>query len=188
MSHLHLDSLQPERCCLMVIDPQERLMKAIHKAKRVEKNISLLINCSQILNLPVIATTQYVKGLGGYVEGIERLLGDLKKIDKMEFNALDNPKVQVTLNDLSKAVDTLLITGVEAHICIYQTALGAIRAGYRPWIMEDAVSSREKQNSRAAIRRMTQLGIPVITTEMAIYDLLKRAGTPQFKQMLTFLK
>ncbi len=188
MSCLYPDGLHPGRCCLMIIDPQERLMKAVHKAKRVEKNISLLINCSQILDLSVIATTQYVKGLGRYVEAIEGLLGDLRKIDKMEFNALDNPEVRKGLDNLPSSVDTLLITGVETHICVYQTAIGAVQVGYRAWIIEDAVSSRGKRDARAAIRRMTQLGIAVVTTEMVIYDLLKRADTPQFKQMLPYLK
>ncbi len=184
----HLDPLLAERCCLMVIDPQERLMQAIHKADRVTRNTALLVRCFQTMKLPVIATTQYKKGLGPFVPELAELLAATPCPDKLEFNALANPAVRAELDRLPKKVDTLILTGAEAHICVYQTACGALRAGYRTWVTSDAVSSRDKKNAKAALQRLALLGAEVGPSEMVIYELLQRAGSPAFKAMLPHLK
>ncbi len=180
--------LNPRRCCLMIIDPQEKLMKAIHKAEKVVKNTSLMIHCARAFDIPILATTQYAKGLGPFVPEIAQLLDDLPSIDKMEFNAFRSADVRSYLRDLSSSIDTLLITGVEAHICVYQTAVGALNHRYRPWIIADAVSSRDKKNKKLALSRLRSMGIPVGPAEMAVYELLERAGTPEFKSLLPYLK
>jgi hypothetical protein len=97
-------------------------------------------------------------------------------------------EIRELLAALPATVDTLLLVGAEAHICIYQTAVGALQAGYRPWIVADAVSSRKKRNLRLALARMQTLGMAVGPAEMAIYELLHKAGTEPFKAMLTHLK
>ncbi len=180
--------LNPRRCCLMVIDPQERLMKAIHKADKVVKNTTLMIHCCRTFGIPILATTQYLKGLGPFVPEIADLLSDVPAIDKVEFNAFANPKIRGFLKGLSPCIDTLLITGVETHICIYQTAAGALNNGYRPWVVADAVSSRDKRNKKYGLSRLTTMGITVGPAEMAIYELLGKAGTAEFKTMLPHFK
>jgi len=182
------DLLTPQRCCLMIVDPQERLMAAIYKAERVVRNTSLLIHCAKTLGIPVMATTQYKKGLGPFVPELEQLLSDVPCIDKIEFNAFANPAVSKMVNSLPKTVDTILLAGAEAHICIFQTAMGALRAGYQPWIPADAISSRKKRNAKLAMNRMQALGMTVGSTEMAVYELLHKAGSPAFKAMLPHLK
>jgi nicotinamidase-related amidase len=184
----NFDMLTPERCCLMIVDPQERLMAAIYKAERVVSNIILLIHCAKTLEIPILATTQYKKGLGPYVPELEELMDDVPCIDKIEFNAFANPAVNKQTNSLPKSVDTLLLAGAEAHICIFQTAMGALKAGYHPWVVADAVSSREKRNAKLALSRMQALGMTVGPAEMAIYELLYKAGSPAFKAMLPHLK
>jgi nicotinamidase-related amidase len=186
--HENYDLLTPQRCCLMIVDPQERLMAAIYKAARVVLNTSLLIHCAKILEIPILATTQYKKGLGPFVPELEELLSDVPCIDKIEFNGFANPGVREMVGSLPATVDTILLAGAEAHICIFQTAMGALRAGYRPWIPADAISSREKRNARLAVNRMQGLGMSVGSTEMAVYELLQQAGSPAFKTMLPHLK
>jgi nicotinamidase-related amidase len=184
----NFDLLTPQRCCLMIVDPQERLMTAIYKAERVVRNTSLLIHCAKTLDIPILATTQYKKGLGPYVPELEELVADVPCIDKIEFNAFASPAVNKAINSLPKSVDTILLAGAEAHICIFQTAMGGLKAGYHPWVVADAVSSREKRNARLALSRMQALGMTVGPTEMAIYELLHKAGSPSFKAMLPHLK
>ena len=183
-----VDFLTPDRCCLFVVDPQVKLMAAIHKAERVVKNGALMIHCAKALSMPIIASTQYKKGLGPLVPELAELLAGVPTGDKTEFNALANPEIRKLLAALPDTVDTMLLVGAEAHICIYQTAVGALQAGYRPWIVADAVSSREKRNLRLALARMQTLGMAVGPAEMAIYELLHKAGTEPFKAMLPHLK
>ena len=184
----NFDMLTPQRCCLMIVDPQERLMAAIYKAARVVHNAGLLIHCAKTLDIPILATTQYIKGLGPYVPELQELLADIPAIDKIAFNAFASPAVNKAVNALPKSVDTIILAGAEAHICIFQTAMGALKAGYQTWIAADAVSSREKRNTKLAINRMQSIGMTVGPTEMAIYELLQKAGSPAFKAMLPHLK
>ena len=183
-----MDLLSPKQCCLFVVDPQEKLMAAIHKADRVVRNASLVIRCAQALDIPILCSTQYKKGLGSFVPELAELLVDAPTADKVEFNAMANPGIQKLVAALPSSVDTFILVGAETHICIYQTALGILQAGYHPWIVADAVSSREKKNAKLALARMQALGISVGPAEMIIYELLYKAGTPAFKAMLPYLK
>lgn len=187
MQHTVTQLLRAGRCCLVVIDPQEKLMKVIQGAENITNRMVMLINCFQALNMPVIATTQYVKGLGPFVPEIAGLIHDGSIIDKMEFNAFSNQNFISSLKSLSREIDSLVICGVEAHICIYQTAAGAVNAGYRTWVVSDAVSSRHKKNKRDAVRVISSFA-PVGPAEMVIYQLLEKAGTEHFKTILPYVK
>ncbi len=180
--------LSPRRCALLVIDLQERLMKAIHKADRVSSRAVLMIRAAQVFGLPVIATTQYVKGLGGFVQEVSEVLEGVEPLDKVEFDCFANSGVRSVFQELPASVDTVLLVGVESHICVYQSALGARKMGLEPWIVSDAVSSRDKANHKAALRRFMQLGISFGPAEMAIYQLMRMAGTEEFKAMLPHVK
>jgi len=185
---LHNTLLSADRSALFVVDPQERLMAAIYEADRVVRNTSLLVHCAKALGMPVMASTQYKKGLGPLVPELAGLLADDPSIDKVEFNAFACSGTARILERFPSRVDTLILAGAEAHICIYQTAVGAVAAGYRVWVAADAVSSRKKENAELALARMQALGIDVGPTEMAVYELLQRAGTGAFKAMLPHLK
>lgn len=180
--------LDPHRCCLFVVDPQERLMAAIHRADRVVRNAVLMVRCARTLGIPILASTQYRKGLGPFVPELAKLLIDVPCADKTEFNALANQGVQQLVAQLPTNIDTFLLVGVEAHICVYQTAIGALRAGYKPWLIADAVSSREKRHTGLALSRMQAMGMAVGPAEMVVYELLGKAGTPEFKAVLPYLK
>jgi len=176
--------LRPENCCFHIIDPQQSLMAHIHEAERVTANIVRLLECAQILKLPVLANTQYKKGLGPYVPELEARMEGVPRPDKTEFNALANAETRSLVEHLPEGVDTLILVGVETHICVYQTALGAMEMGLKPWIVADAVSSRTRANHELGLARLRDAGAIVGPAEMIIYELLGRAGTPEFKAML----
>ncbi|MCP4218171.1 MAG: isochorismatase family protein, partial [bacterium] len=152
------------------------------------KNIDLLIRLADTLDFPVIANTQYKKGVGPLVEELVPLLEDRPCIDKTEFNGLDNAGVRSMLGKLPTTVDTLLLCGVESHICVYQTAMGALRAGYEVRVVADAISSRTPENDAYGKEGLRKIGASVAPAEMIIYELLQKAGTPAFKAMLPYLK
>lgn len=180
--------LVPERTCLMVIDPQKRLMAAIHQADRMVKNTALMIHCAQVMEIPVIGTTQYVQGLGPWVDELARLVPERQLTDKTEFNALANETVNGRLWELPAHIDTFLVTGAESHICVMQTVMGLIEHGKRPWVVADAVSSRNPEHVQLALQRMRHMGVTVGPAESAVYELLHRAGTERFKALLPYLK
>ncbi len=176
--------LKSENCYLHIIDPQERLMGHIYEADRVVETIIKLVNCARIIGIPVIANTQYKKGLGPYVEQLEVLMDGVARPDKTEFNALANKETSGLLNALPSTVDTAILAGVETHICIYQTALGLQEKGMKPWIVTDGVSSRSENNHKQGLTRLLALGAATGPAEMIIYELLGKAGTAEFKAVL----
>jgi len=180
--------LHSEQCCLYIVDPQERLMAHIHEADQVIRNIGLMIQLAGVLHIPVLANTQYKKGIGPLVPELAGLLDGVPCPDKTEFNGLANSEVRSMLNELPSSVDTLLLCGVESHICIYQTTMGALQAGYRVRVVADAVSSRTPENDHYGKQRIRDLGAVLAPAEMIIYELLQKAGTEQFKAMLPYLK
>lgn len=182
------DFLRPEQCCLYVVDPQEKLMAHIHEADRVVRNTALMIRLAQTLQFPIVANTQYKKGIGPIVPELAPLLEHIPCPDKVCFNGLADPSVQRVINGLPGSVDTLLLCGVETHICVYQTALGAMQRGYGVWVVADAVSSRSPLNDALGQQRLRDLGAVPAPAEMIIYELLRRAGTDAFKAMLPHLK
>ena len=179
--------VRPEHCCLHIIDPQQALMAHIHEADRVTANIVRLIECARILKMPILANTQYKKGLGSYVPALEEMMADTPRPDKTEFNALANMDTRTLVDKLPESVTTLILAGVETHICIYQTAMGALERGLTPWVVADAVSSRTRNNHELGLARLSAAGAIVGPAEMIIYELLGRAGTPEFKAMLPYV-
>ena len=179
--------LEPGNVCLQIVDVQESLMAKIHQADRVAATVELLIRCGRMLGIPMVANTQYQKGLGPYVPALEALVGDLPRFDKVEFNAVQNSGTEAFLNALPMEVTTVALVGVETHICIYQTALGLLDKGFAVWVVADGVSSRKPADHEYALARLRSMGVAVGPTEMLIYELLGKAGTPTFKEVLPYI-
>jgi nicotinamidase-related amidase len=181
--------LEKEHCALVVVDLQEKLLPAIFEKERVIKNAKLLIECAKILQLPIILTQQYPRGLGETERGIrEALPAGLQPIDKLEFGCFGNPGFREAVQQLKPRRNTLLLAGIESHVCVTQTALGAVQDGFRVHVAADATSSRSEFNWKIGLDRMKDAGAQLSSTEMMIYELLARSGTPEFKAMLSFLK
>jgi nicotinamidase-related amidase len=180
--------LQPEQCAVLVVDIQERMMGVIAERDRVAKNAVLLLKAAQVLKLPVVATTQYAARIGPLLPEVAAELNGAAPLDKLEFGCFGNNAAAAAVRALPREVNTLLVCGVETHICIYQTILGGLLAGYRMWVPADAVSSRSLFNHETGLARIRQIGGVVANTEMIVYELLQKAGTDAFKAMLPYIK
>jgi nicotinamidase-related amidase len=180
--------LQADQCALLVVDIQEKLLPPIFNKEELVKNAQLLVRLANILEMPAIVTTQYVKGLGPTVPEIASLLAETQPIDKLQFGCFGCNEFRSALKSLPGNRNTVLLCGMEAHICVMQTALGALNDGYLVHVASDAVGSRVRWNWEIGIDRMRAAGAVISTTEMMIYELLRSSGTPQFKQMLPYLK
>lgn len=185
---MKLDYLSPKQCALLVVDIQERLMPVIDNKDEVVKKSVLLIKMARTLQIPIIATTQYGARIGALLPEITTELGDVSPVDKMEFSCFANENFRQVIKKLPYEVDTLLVCGVETHICIYQTVLGGLKDGYKMWIPADAVSSRSPHNYSSGLERISEIGGTIANTELIIYELLGKAGTQEFKELLPFLK
>lgn len=179
--------LKPKHCGLLIVDIQERMMRVIAAKDEVVKNSVLMLKCANVLNMPIVATTQYVARIGELLPEITAEFNNVTPLDKLEFGCFENERVLAELTSHAE-VNTWIACGVETHICMYQTVLGGLREGYEMWIPADAVSSRTEKNYLTGLERIRQIGGVVGNTEMIIYELLHRAGTSEFKNLLPFLK
>jgi nicotinamidase-related amidase len=180
--------LAPEECALLVIDIQEKLLPPIFNKEELVRNSQLLIRAAAILNIPAIVSTQYAKGLGGTVPEIASLLPGTQTIDKNLFSCFSSDVFCTLLKRLPGNRNTLLLCGMESHICVMQTALAALREGYLVHVASDAVSSRTEWNWKIGLHRMRAAGAVISSTEMMIYELMRSSATPAFKELLPYLK
>jgi nicotinamidase-related amidase len=180
--------LQAEHCALLVIDIQEKLLPPIFRKEQLLRNSELLIRLAGIFNMPVLLTTQYAKGLGPTVPAIASLLPEVATHDKVQFSCFGSDAFCSTLKRLPGNRTTLLLCGMETHICVMQTALAALREGYLVHVASDAISSRTEWNWQIGLDRMRAAGAVISSTEMMIYELLRSSGSEKFKQLLPYLK
>ena len=180
--------LLPEECALLVIDIQEKLLPPIFNKDALVRNAQLLIRLANILELPTLVSTQYTRGLGPTVPEIASLLSLPHPIDKLEFSCFSNDQFCGSMKSLPGNRNTLLLCGMETHICVMQTALGALNRGFLVHVASDAVGSRTESNWSVGLKRMEAAGALISSTETIIYELLRASGTPAFKAMLPHLK
>ncbi|HSZ63878.1 MAG TPA: hydrolase [Terriglobales bacterium] len=181
-------ALEPEQCALIVVDIQEKLLPPIWEKERLVRNVQLLIRLAGILKIPALVTTQYAKGLGSTVPDIASLLPDAPSVDKLMFSCFGSDVFCSLLKRLPGQRTTVLLCGMETHICVMQTALGALRDGYLVHVASDAVSSRTELNWRIGLDRMRAAGAILSSAEMMIYELLRSSGAPAFRELLPYLK
>jgi len=180
--------LAADQCALIVIDIQEKLLPPIFQKEQLVRNAQLLIRAAGILKIPALVTTQYSKGLGGTVPEIASLLPESQPIDKQLFSCFGSDVFCTLLKRLPGNRNTVLLCGMESHICVAQTALAALRDGYVVHVASDAVSSRTQWNWKIGLERMRAAGAVISSTEMMIYELMRSSGSPAFKELLPYLK
>ena len=181
MSQLRLTR---DNALLFICDAQTRLLPAIFEAQRVETNIARLATLARRLDLPVVVSEQNSAKIGGTADAIKRALGEFEPIEKMRFSAW--PDAQTALENCERR--TVLLCGLESHICVSQTALDLLDNGYAVFAAYDAISSRREDNRRVGWERMMGAGVAATSSEAAIYELLERAGTDDFRAMLDLVK
>ena len=178
-----LSLLRRDDTVLVVIDVQDRLLPVMDGKEKLVENLVRLVRFARIIGLPVVVTEQ--QNLGSTVPEVRDELEDLQPVGKIEFDCFKRAEFVAKLRDLGRR--SLVLTGIEAHICVCQTALHAL-PDFNVHVIADAVSSRTADNRRIALDRMRQQGATVSSTEMVIYELLERAGTEEFRQTLKLVK
>jgi len=181
-------TLEASQCALIVIDIQEKLLPPIFEKERLVKNSKLLIRLAGILKIPTLMTTQYSRGLGNTVPEVSSLLPGAEPIDKTMFSCFGSDVFCSLLKRLPGNRTTVLLCGMESHICVTQTALGALREGYLVHVASDAVSSRTEWNWKIGLERMKSAGAVISSTEMMMYELLRASNAAGFKELLPYLK
>jgi len=172
-------------CVLVVIDPQEKLIPFVQNREQIVMNIQLLVEAAKIFSIPVVVTRQYSKGLGNIVSPLKESMTEYAHFipDKLSFDCFQSD----TFTDALTGA-TMIICGVETHICVAQTVLSALGADYIVHVAADAVSSRSKIDWEIGLNRMERTGAIISSTEMIVYELLREAGSPEFKALLPFLR
>jgi len=180
-------SLQRERTALVVVDLQAKLLPAIAENDRVLRNTLLLLRLARVLELPVVLTTQYRRGLGPTVDAVTAEAGGVEPLDKLSFGCFGDEGFLARLASLPGR-DQLLVSGIETHICVMQTVLGALGRGYTVHVASDAVGSRTEANRQVGLSRMEREGAVLSSAETAAYELLARSDGDAFKRMLPHFK
>ncbi len=178
--------LEIEECSLVVVDIQGKLAQIMYEKELLFKNIQILIKASTILNIPVLLCQQVPESLGPTVPEIAELLKNVEPVNKSSFSCCDDESFNNKLNKLE--VKQVILCGIETHVCIYQTAVDLVRKGFYVNVISDAVSSRTFDNKKIALERIAAEGAKISSTEMALFELLKTAKHPHFKEIARLIK
>lgn len=171
---------------LIVIDMQERLVSAMQAPARTIRNARRLIAAAREMDVPVLLTEQYPKGLGHIVREISEVADGAPVHEKLHFSCMEDTGFADAFRALGRR--QAIIAGMEAHICVMQTAASLMEENYQVFVVSDATASRTMESERACIERLGSLGAGIVATEMAVYEWLGRAGTPAFKRILQLVK
>lgn len=178
-------TLTSKESVLMVIDIQERLVPAMPNGQKVIQNTNTLITVSSKLDIPVMVTEQYPKGLKKTVPEICNNIEGTPFYEKITFSGCTN-EVDNTLKQLGKK--KIIITGMESHVCVFQTVRDLLSQGYQVFVVGDAVCSRTQENYLNGLSLMKEMGAVITNTETVFFDLMKQAGTPLFKELSKLIK
>jgi nicotinamidase-related amidase len=170
---------------LVVIDVQDKLMPVIARREEVVKNIVKLIKFCKVCGIPIVLTEQYPKGLGRTIKEIKDELQGIKPIEKTSFSCFGSKEFKDALK--RSRAKTLLLVGIEAHVCVAQTAIEALER-FKVCVVADAVSSRTSENAQVGLQRMRDSGAIISSTEMLMYELLRDSRAREFKEVKQLLK
>ncbi|HLL22037.1 MAG TPA: isochorismatase family protein [Kofleriaceae bacterium] len=184
-----IERLAPERAALLVVDIQERLVPAMPSevVPQLVRNVKILVEAATRLGLPIVVSQQYPKGLGVTIPELSDVLPETThRFDKVEFSAA-SARGFTDLDDVLADRDQWIVTGMETHVCVYQSVRDLVERR-TVHVVRDAVASRTKANWRAGLDLMDRLGAVTTTTEVCVFDLLERAGTDNFKALSKTIK
>lgn len=178
--------INAEKSCLMIVDVQQRLLGAMDAPRQVMSGCKLMMNAAGVLDIPMVVTEQYPDGLGPTVEPLAELAPEGSFFSKVHFSSAKNPAIRGQIEAL--APESIVIGGIEAHVCVLQTAVDLTEAGYKCYVAADATSSRTSANHAVAMQRLRDSGVEIVTSEMVVFEWLGKAGTPEFKELSRLLK
>ena len=178
--------LDIQQCCLAVVDVQGKLAQLMHGREALFKNVGILVQAAKILDIPILWCQQCPDALGPTIPAIAQLLADIKPINKSAFSCCGEERFNTRLKDLER--NQVILCGIETHVCIYQTAVDLLGQGFKVNVIADAVSSRALENKQIALNRMAVEGAKISCTEMILFELLKTAEHPKFRQIAKLIK
>ena len=178
-----LDKAQSQ---LLIIDMQERLLPAMATPRAAEDHCRILMQAALTLDIPVTLSEQYPKGLGPTSANLLSWPGLTPPLEKLAFSCWRDTALNTRLAGFDRR--QILLAGIETHVCVLQSALDLAKSGFNVFVAADATSSRRDTNRVVALERMRQNGVTVITTEMAVFEWLERAGTTEFKSLSKLIK
>jgi nicotinamidase-related amidase len=181
--------IERSNALLVVIDVQERIARVIDGIDEVEKNVARLIRGTAALDVPAIVTEQYPEGIGATTAGVRAAFeetGGFEPIQKMCFSCWGSGEFAERLRATGRS--QILVVGIETHVCVYQTCLDLLDAGYDVWVIADAVSSRTPRNRQIALDRLDAEGARLSSTEMALFEMTVESGTDTFKAISNLVK
>lgn len=180
------NDLSRDNTGLIVVDVQGKLARLVHDSETLVSNCANLIAGANALGLPIVLLEQNPEKLGATVEELQVHLAGVSPISKFTFSACESAEFIETIKNYN--VDTWLVCGIEAHICVYQTAKGLAELGFNVELVSDCVSSRMLSNIHLAIRRLEASGVGISGLEMCLYELVKDCRSPAFKQILNLVR
>lgn len=178
--------LTQENTGLIIVDVQGKLARIVHESEKLISNLEKLIRGCQLLSLPIICLEQNPNGLGNTVPELANLLASQKVIEKYSFNAFENQEFKEEVLKTNRK--QWLICGIEAHICVYQTAIGLFLDNFEVEVVTDCISSRSKNSIDLALQKLQQKGIALTNIEMCFYELVKDSRNENFKEILKLIK
>jgi nicotinamidase-related amidase len=178
--------LDQQSAALVIIDIQEKLAAVMEHKEQVVENCLHLVELAKLLKIPILLTEQYPKGLGKTLPEIQEVLPAYAPVEKTDFDCCREEGFPEKVASLGRK--KLILTGMEAHVCVLQTALGLIKKGYAVHVVQDAIASRYKSNFKVGIEFMRSAGIVITSTEMVLFQLLERSGTEAFKLITKRIK
>lgn len=182
--------LSRDRSQLLIIDVQDKLLSAISGKDRVVDRCVILVRAARTLGIPITLSEQYPQGLGPTHGSIrDAFANDGFIVDKTEFSCVRNVHLRDHLHDLRReGRSQVVIGGIEAHVCVNQTAMDLEAQGFEAFVVADAVGSRSKVSRKLALARMQKSGVDIVDLEMVLFEWMERAGTPEFKQLQALIK
>lgn len=178
--------LKIEETALVVVDVQGKLAKIMHQSKELLANMERIIQGAHVLDIPILWLEQYPKGLGPTDDQVKQHLTDLSPVSKMTFSACKNDNFIHELEQLNRK--SILLTGIESHICVYQTARDLLKTDHHVELVVDCISSRTLANKEIGIEKMKSYGALVTSVEMALFELMVTAEHPKFREVSQLIK
>jgi len=180
------DLLKREECLLLVVDVQRTMLDPCKNARRLLKNTAALIEIFKIVGAPVLFSEHNKEKLGPVVPELLSAAPGSRSLNKQHFSCLQDPELRQAIESYNRK--SLVLCGLETHVCIFQTAADALNSGFRVHVVADAVGSRSLFNWKIGLLRLKMAGAVISSTEMTLFELLNQAGTPEFRQALPIIK
>jgi len=182
-----MTTLNENDCLILIIDIQDKLLNSVYNKETLKNKSIIIAKAASMLNIPVIVTEQYPKGLGSTINELKNALSNYTDYyEKTSFSALDNSEIMSSIKKVNKK--QIIIFGIETHICVSQTAIALADKGYDVTLIKDASGSRAESEHNSGIDRMKEFGIHIITTEIALFEWLKSAKHEKFKDVQALIK